>query len=180
MFSIILLIIFLVILALKVRSLRRSSTLLRKRSGINKRPGSGDGSGSSTDRGTGLRAGSGGSGKQGAKSSLVGNLLLQPALTDDTQTLLEVHKKINALQQKLGNVSTEEPGGQEDTSDVNPQPSNREDEENEEDEDFSDVLADIQQTQSDRITGSQEPGTGVRSFSSGYGYNKALSRKLRI
>jgi hypothetical protein len=49
MFSIILLIIFLVILALKVRSLRRSSTLLRPRSVI-REPGSGDG-GRSVDGG---------------------------------------------------------------------------------------------------------------------------------
>lgn len=184
MFSIILLIIYIVILALKVRSLRRSSTLLKPRTSFHQRPDGGDssdssdgsGSGSGTVGGTGLRAVSGRSGKkaEAAESRLPGNLSVQPDSLNDPVTLHTLQTKVNELQQKLGIDGEGEPGGLADASGgLSPQL------DAEDVGDISDILGGMQQP-GDRKPGSQEPGSDVRSFSSGYGYNKALSRKLRI
>jgi hypothetical protein len=182
MFSIILLVIYIVILALKVRSLRRSSTLMKPRSGILLRTGSGDSSdssGSGTVGGTGLRAGSKRSGKkaEAAESRLPGNLSVQRDSQNDPVTLDALQTKVKELQQKLGIDVEGATGGREDASGgLSPQ---LDVEYIEDEQDFSDVLGDIQ-PQSDRRPESQEDGSDVRSFSSGYGYSKALSRKLRI
>ena len=185
MFSIILLIIYIVILALKVRSLRRSSTLMKPRSRIPLGSGSGDSSdssdssGSSTAGGTGLRAGSKRSVKkaEAAESRLPGNLSVERDSENDPVTLDALQTKVKELQQKLGIDVEGATGGREDA--LGGLSQQLDIELGEDEQDFSDILGDIQ-PQSVWRQESSEPGSEVRSFSSGYGYSKALSRKLRI